>query len=88
MVVLPKTEDLAGTALSKHSIPGRSPATHPKGHRPNPPARHRLWGRAAFRKGWRKYHKRKNAQLKRSGLGIFRKIRRFMRKMYFFIFSR
>lgn len=77
--------------MGKYSIPGRfrpPKSMHPRGQRPNPPARHRLWGRAAFRRGYRKYHKSKDAQLRRSGLGIFRKVRRFLRKVYFFLVRR
>jgi hypothetical protein len=41
-----------------------------------------------FGERYRKYHKSKDAQLRRSGLGIFRKVRRFLRKVYFFLVRR
>ena len=52
-----------------------------------PKARDRLWGRAQFRRGWRRYQKKDAFMEKRRGRGLFRLIRRFLRSI-FYVFHR
>jgi hypothetical protein len=51
--------------------------------RPFPRVRDRLWGRAQFRRGWRRYQK-KDAFIERlRGRGLFRRIRSFLRRLFY-----
>lgn len=67
--------------------PGQRYCSVTKSTRPAwPKAKDRLWGRAQFRRGLRKYERKINARIARSGSGLMRRIRRLLRRFFFVIF--